>query len=503
MGQIERRKFGRGYVDQNIAKTDVHVGKPAVFRSEEDGDPIFSYVVADFRTNADGGYWEFKGQRMQSAKFFTVFAKTDPDGKTTGRCIATNQDPAEASRLVSLVDGVVISGGDDTDPPSYGAEVVSANGNDPAVDGFEVAVVEAAREQDKPVLAICRGLQVLNVAMGGTLAQEVTAEGAIHELIDKDTDPEEVVGWCKKEMQRAYGESQEGIWEQQPKRFTRLFEHEYGPPPTRDLAIALMLLSRLQRPLLVEGDAGVGKTEIAKALSKVFDCPLIRLQCYEGLDANSSVYEWNYQHQLLSIKLLEQDQLSAEAAEQTIFSRRFLLERPLLAAITQPQSPVLLIDEIDKAETDFQDDMLDILDQMQFDIIETDDSVHANKRPVIIITSNAKKDLSDPFLGRCNFHHIAFPDPKMMRKIVDVHFPGLDENLAREAITTFYKLREIEGIEKRPATRELINWLRALAADPDFKAGKLIGNEAPFLGVLFKKSSDYEKTAALYGQGRS
>jgi MoxR-like ATPase len=147
--------------------------------------------------------------------------------------------------------------------------------------------------------------------------------------------------------------------------------------------------------------------------------------------------------------------------------------------------------------------MLDILDQMQFDIIETDETVLAKKRPVIIITSNAKKDLSDPFLGRCNFHHIAFPDPKMMRKIVGVHFPGLDEKLARDAIDTFYKLREIEGIEKRPATRELINWLRALAADPDFKSGKLIGNEVPFLGVLFKKSSDYEKTAGLYGQGRS
>ena len=171
-------------------------------------------------------------------------------------------------------------------------------------------------------------------------------------------------------------------------------------------------------------------------------------------------------------------------------------------AFTAEQRVVLLIDEIDKADTDFQDDMLDILDQMQFDIIETDETVHADKRPVIIITSNAKKDLSDPFLGRCNFHHIAFPDPKMMRKIVGVHFPGLDENLAKEAISAFYKLRGIEGIEKRPATRELINWLRALAADPDFKSGRLIENEIPFLGVLFKKSSDYEKAAGLYGQGR-
>jgi MoxR-like ATPase len=157
---------------------------------------------------------------------------------------------------------------------------------------------------------------------------------------------------------------------------------------------------------------------------------------------------------------------------------------------------VLLIDEIDKAETEFQDDMLDVLDQMQFDIIETDETVQAKQRPVIIITSNAKKDLSDPFLGRCNFHHIAFPEPKMMRNIISVHFPEIDGKLAEHAINTFYDLRNIEGVEKKPATRELINWIRALAADPDFHDGERLKKEVPYLGVLFKKSGDYQRSSS-------
>ncbi|MBW2591231.1 MAG: AAA family ATPase, partial [Deltaproteobacteria bacterium] len=164
-------------------------------------------------------------------------------------------------------------------------------------------------------------------------------------------------------------------------------------------------------------------------------------------------------------------------------------------AFTAPARSVLLIDEIDKADTDFPDDMLDVLDQMEFDIIEIDKTVKTTHRPVFIITSNAKKDLSDPFLGRCNFHHIAFPDPKMMRKIIRVHFPDLDNELMENAIGAFYRLRELDAIEKRPATRELINWIRALSADPDFKPKKLAKGDVPFLGVLFKKSQDYHKAA--------
>jgi MoxR-like ATPase len=146
--------------------------------------------------------------------------------------------------------------------------------------------------------------------------------------------------------------------------------------------------------------------------------------------------------------------------------------------------------------------MLDVLDQMEFDIIEIDRTTRAKHRPVIIITSNAKKDLSDPFLGRCNFHHIAFPDPKMMRKIVTVHFPDTDANLMENAISTLYKLREIDNIEKKPATRELINWIRALETDPNFKPKTLAKGEIPFLGVLFKKSQDYERAMSITNRRR-
>jgi MoxR-like ATPase len=152
---------------------------------------------------------------------------------------------------------------------------------------------------------------------------------------------------------------------------------------------------------------------------------------------------------------------------------------------------VLLIDEIDKADTDFQDDMLDVLDQMEFDIIEIDKTVKAKHRPVIVITSNAKKDLSDPFLGRCNFHHIAFPEPDMMRRIIQVHFPDISRDLLDSTVQAFYRLREIRGIEKKPATRELINWIRALRSDPDFRPKDLVKGDVPYLGVLFKKSPDY------------
>jgi MoxR-like ATPase len=160
-------------------------------------------------------------------------------------------------------------------------------------------------------------------------------------------------------------------------------------------------------------------------------------------------------------------------------------------AFVSEERVVMLIDEIDKADSDFQDDMLDILDQMEFDIIEIDKTMKAKHRPVVVITSNAKKDLSDPFLGRCNFHHIAFPDPDMMRKIIQVHFPDISRDLLESTIHSFYRLREIKGIEKKPATRELINWIRALRSDPDFRVEELAKGDIPYLGVLFKKSPDY------------
>jgi MoxR-like ATPase len=138
---------------------------------------------------------------------------------------------------------------------------------------------------------------------------------------------------------------------------------------------------------------------------------------------------------------------------------------------------------------------------MEFDIIEIDKTITAKYRPVIIITSNAKKDLSDPFLGRCNFHHIAFPEPDMMRRIISVHFPDIDNSIMESAVLAFYRLRKLDAIEKKPATRELINWIRALTADPDFKPKHLTKGDLPFLGVLFKKSQDYHR-AQMVVNGR-
>jgi MoxR-like ATPase len=263
-----------------------------------------------------------------------------------------------------------------------------------------------------------------------------------------------------------------------------------------ELAQIVNVSMALEMPLLLKGEPGTGKTMLAHAIAENLKMELIVLNVKSSMKLIDALYQYDTLTRL-------NDSRFGDSNRDVSNINEYIKMGKIGQAFTTSQRVVLLIDEIDKADTDFQDDMRDILDQMQFEIIETDDAVHAKKRPVIIITSNAKKDLSHPFLGRCNFHHIAFPDPKMMRKIVGVHFPGLDEKLAGDAIATFYKLREIEGIEKRPATRELINWLRALAADPDFKAGKLIGNEVPFLGVLFKKSSDYEKTAGIYGQGSS
>jgi MoxR-like ATPase len=262
-----------------------------------------------------------------------------------------------------------------------------------------------------------------------------------------------------------------------------------------ELAKIVNVSIALEMPLLLKGEPGTGKTMLAHAIAENLKMALIVLNVKSSMKLVEALYQYDTLTRL-------NDSRFGDSNRDVSNIKEYIKMGKIGQAFTNAQRVVLLIDEIDKADTDFQDDMLDILDQMQFDIIETDETVHTNKRPVIIITSNAKKDLSDPFLGRCNFHHIAFPDPKMMRKIVGVHFPDLDENLAKGAIAAFYKLREIEGIEKRPATRELINWLRALTADPDFKSGRLIEKEIPFLGVLFKKSSDYEKSAGLYSQGR-
>ncbi len=257
-----------------------------------------------------------------------------------------------------------------------------------------------------------------------------------------------------------------------------------------ELAGIVNISMALEMPLLLKGEPGTGKTMLAHAIAESLNMPLIVLNVKSSMKLIDALYQYDTLTRL-------NDSRFGDSKRDVSNINDYIKMGKIGQAFTAESKTVLLIDEIDKADTDFQDDMLDVLDQMQFDIIETDQTIQAVNRPVIIITSNAKKDLSDPFLGRCNFHHIAFPDPKMMRKIINVHFPEIDKKLAENAINAFYGMRRIENIEKKPATRELINWIRALNADPDFRAKDLVKGELPFLGVLFKKSNDYTRAGNL------
>jgi len=263
----------------------------------------------------------------------------------------------------------------------------------------------------------------------------------------------------------------------------------------QELASIVNISMKLEMPLLLKGEPGTGKTMLAHAITENLNMPLIVLNVKSSMKLIEALYQYDTLTRL-------NDSRFGDSKRDVSNIDEYIKMGKIGQAFCADKKTVLLIDEIDKADTDFQDDMLDVLDQMQFDIIETDKTIKAIHRPVIIITSNAKKDLSDPFLGRCNFHHIAFPDPKMMRKIIGVHFENLDDKLAQNAIDAFYSMREIDSIEKKPATRELINWIRALIADPDFRAKDLVKGRLPFLGVLFKKSPDYERVTNLASRRR-
>jgi len=255
-----------------------------------------------------------------------------------------------------------------------------------------------------------------------------------------------------------------------------------------ELAGIVNISMALEMPLLLKGEPGTGKTMLAHSIAENLGMPLIVLNVKSSMKLVEALYQYDTLTRL-------NDSRFGDSKRDVSNIEDYIRMGKIGQAFTSDERTVLLIDEIDKADTDFQDDMLDVLDQMEFDIIEIDRTIQAKHRPVFIITSNAKKDLSDPFLGRCNFHHIAFPDPKMMRKIIRVHFPEVDKELLENTINTFYGLRELDAIEKRPATRELLNWLRALQADPDFNPKKLAKGEVPYLGVLFKKSQDYERAS--------
>jgi MoxR-like ATPase len=251
-----------------------------------------------------------------------------------------------------------------------------------------------------------------------------------------------------------------------------------------ELAKIVNISMSLEMPLLLKGEPGTGKTMLAYAISEALKMRLIVLNVKSSMKLIDALYQYDTLTRL-------NDSRFGDSHREVSNIEEYIKMGKIGQSFVTDKKVVLLIDEIDKADTDFQDDMLDVLDQMEFDIIEIDKTVKAKHRPVIVITSNAKKDLSDPFLGRCNFHHIAFPEPDMMRRIIQVHFPDVSRDLLDSTVQAFYRLREIRGIEKKPATRELINWIRALRSDPDFRPKDLVKGDVPYLGVLFKKSPDY------------
>ena len=257
-----------------------------------------------------------------------------------------------------------------------------------------------------------------------------------------------------------------------------------------ELAKIVNISMALEMPLLLKGEPGTGKTMLAHAIAENLKMPLIVLNVKSSMKLVEALYQYDTLTRL-------NDSRFGDSSRNVSNIEDYIKMGKIGQAFTADIRTVLLIDEIDKADTDFQDDMLDVLDQMEFDIIEIDKTIKALTRPVIIITSNAKKDLSDPFLGRCNFHHIAFPDPDMMRRIIGVHFPEIDTELMENAISAFYRMRKLDAVEKRPATRELINWIRALRADPDFKPKQIAKGDLPYLGVLFKKSQDYHRAQSM------
>ncbi|KPA21619.1 AAA domain (dynein-related subfamily) [Shimia sp. SK013] len=228
-----------------------------------------------------------------------------------------------------------------------------------------------------------------------------------------------------------------------------------------DLSVSLHLALSLQRPLLLEGAAGVGKTEVARVLAAAQDTKLIRLQCYEGLDASQAIYEWNYQRQLLAIRASSEAGETGKEVEDRIFSRDYLLERPLLAAITQETSPVLLIDEIDRADEEFEAFLLEVLADYQITVPELG-TIPATSVPTVILTSNGTRDLSDALRRRCLFAYVEYPDRATELAILQARCSGIETRLADQIIGFVQNLRK-EELEKTPGIAETLDFAAALA----------------------------------------
>lgn len=252
-----------------------------------------------------------------------------------------------------------------------------------------------------------------------------------------------------------------------------------------ELATVIYLTLKLEKPLLLEGHPGVGKTEIARILSKLFDTDMIRLQCYEGLDVHNSIYEWNYQKQLLSIKLQEQSDLSVAEKESLIFSKDYLLERPLLRAITADQQVVLLIDEIDRADEEFEAYLLELLSDFQISIPEIG-TIKARHKPIVVLTSNRTRELSDALRRRCLYHWVPYPTPEKEVKILQKHIPQLEHNLARNIAEHVQKMRQLD-LDKTPGIAETIDWAKGILALGNDLSDQTIEQS---LSCILKSASD-------------
>ena len=240
---------------------------------------------------------------------------------------------------------------------------------------------------------------------------------------------------------------------------TSLYDLDYIA--SEELAMSIHLAINLERPLLLEGEAGIGKTALAIALSKLYKTTLIRLQCYEGLDSASTIYEWNYQKQLLSIRLNENKNDNKLRIDEHIFSKEFLLERPLLRALTQKKTPVLLIDEIDRADEEFEAYLLEILSEYQVSIPEYG-TIQAVTKPIVIITSNNTRDLSDALRRRCIYNYVYYPKKELELEILQKKLPNIDFQLSTQIVNFVQNLR-LQDLEKKPGIAETLDWAAAIS----------------------------------------
>jgi len=260
----------------------------------------------------------------------------------------------------------------------------------------------------------------------------------------------------------------------------------------RGLATALFVALSLDRPILIEGEVGVGKTEVAKVLATVFGRRLIRLQCYEGIDTNQALYEWDYARQMLQIRALSEQKLADETAVDRLFGPKFLLERPLLDAVRTGDRAVLLIDEVDRADDEFEAFLLEILSDFQITIPEVG-TIKAESPPLVILTSNRTRELHDALKRRCLYHWVGYPSPEREVEIVLVRAPGVSETLARKVVAAVNRLRGLE-LAKPPGVAETIDWVRTLEVlgEPELDARTVEDT----LGAVVKERDDLELVRA-------